>query len=78
MDKEMFLYIGDVTHYNEDERAEISKKVVVRASSFVEAVQQIENWYGNELISLNLTCVEDQLITICDECYERLLKGDIE
>ena len=77
MDKEMFLYIGDVTHYNEDERAEISKKVVVRASSFVEAVQQIENWYGNELISLNLTCVEDQLITICDECYERLLKGDL-
>lgn len=78
MDKEMFLYIGDVTHYNDEKRAEISKKVVVRASSFVEAVQQIENWYGVELISLSLTCVEDQLITICDECYERLLKGDIE
>ena len=74
----MFLYIGEVTYYEEDERAEISKKVVVRASSFVEAAQQIENWYGVELISLSLTCVEDQLITICDECYERLLKGDIE
>lgn len=78
MDKEMFLYIGDVTHYNDEKRAEISKKIVVRASSFVEAVQQIENWYGNELTSLNLTMVEDQLITICDECYERLLKGDLE
>ena len=78
MDKEMFLYIGEVTHYNDEKRAEISKKVVVRASTFVEAVQQIENWYGNELISLNLTEVEDQPITICDECYERLLKGDIE
>ncbi len=78
MDKEMFLYIGDVTHYNDEERAEISKKVVVRASTFAEAVQQIENRYGKELISLSLTCVEDQLITICDECYKRLLKGDYE
>ena len=78
MDKEMFLYIGDVTHYNDEKRAEISKKVVARAFSFVEAVQQIENWYGKELSSLNLTSVEDQLITICDECCDRLLKGDYE
>ena len=78
MDKEMYLFIGEVTYYDEDERAEISKKVAVRASSFVEAVQQIEHWYGNELMSLSLTSVEDQLITICDECCDRLLKGDLE
>ena len=51
MDKEMCLFIGEVTYYDEDKGAEISKKVVVRASSFVEAVQQIEHWYGNELRS---------------------------
>lgn len=78
MDKEKFLFIGDVAHYNPDSQMEISKKVAVRASSFVEAVQQIENWYGDELISLNLMGVDDQLITICDDCYERLLKGDYE
>ena len=78
MDKEMCLFIGEATYDDEDKGAEISKKVVVRASTFVEAVQQIENWYGVELISLNFTSVEDQLITICDECYERLLKGDLE
>lgn len=78
MDKEMFLFIGEVEYYDEDKGAEIPKKVVVRASTFVEAVQQIEGWYGNALTSLNLTMVEDQLITICDECYEKLLKGDIE
>lgn len=78
MDKEMFLFIGEVVHYNDEMRAEISKKVAVRASSFVEAVQQIETWYGNELTHLSLTGVEDQLITICDECYDRLLKGDYE
>lgn len=78
MDKEKFLFIGEVAHYNPDMQTEISKKVAVRASTFVEAVQQIENWYGDELISLNLMGVEDQLITICDECYERLLKGDYE
>lgn len=76
MDKEMYLFIGEITY--EDKCAEISKKIAVRASSFVEAVQQIKYWYGNELMSLSLTCVEDQLITICDECYERLLKGDLE
>lgn len=78
MDKEMYLFIGEVTYYDEDKGAEIFKKVVVRASSFVEAVQQIENWYGKELTSLNLTSIEDQLITICDECCDRLLKGDLE
>ena len=78
MDKDMYLFIGEVTYYDEDECAEISKKVVVRAHNFVEAVQQIENWYGNELSSLNLTSVEDQLITICDECCDRLLKGAYE
>ena len=75
---EMFLFVGEVIYYDVDSSDEIPKKVVVRAYSFVEAVQQIENWYGNELTSLNLTMVEDQPITICDECYERLLKGDIE
>lgn len=78
MDKEMYLFIGEVTYYDEDKGAEISKKVAVRASTFVEAVQQIEGWYGNELSSLSLTSVEDQLITICDECCDRLLKGDYE
>lgn len=78
MDEEMYLFIGEATYYDEDKGAEISKKVVVRASSFVEAVQQIENWYGKELTSLSFTGVEDQLITICNECYERLLKGDLE
>lgn len=74
----MFLFVGEVVHYNDEMRAEISKKVAVRAYSFVEAVQQIEAWYGNELTYLSLTGIEDQLITICDECYERLLKGDFE
>lgn len=78
MDKEMFLFVGEVTYYDANNHDEIPKKVVVRAFTFVEAVQQIEDWYGNVLTSLNLTMVEDQLITICDECYERLLKGDIE
>lgn len=78
MDKEMYLFIGEVTYYDEDKDAEISKKVAVRASSFVKAVQQIEDWYGNDLTSLSFTSVEDQLITICDECCERLLKGDLE
>ena len=75
---EMFLFVGEVIYYDADSNDEIPKKVVVRASSFVEAVQQIEDWYGNELTSLNLTSVDDLLITICDECYERLLTGDIE
>ena len=76
--EEMFLFVGEVIYYDADSNDEIPKKVVVRASSFIDAVQQIEAFYGNELTSLNLTMVEDQPITICDECYERLLKGDIE
>lgn len=75
---EMFLFVGEVIYYDSDNYDEIPKKVVVRAFNFVEAVQQIEAFYGNELLSLNLTSVEDQPIIICDECYERLLKGDIE
>ena len=78
MDKEMYFFIGEATYYDEDKGAEISKKVVVRASSFVEAVQQIEHWYGKELMSLSLTSIEDQLITSCDECCDRLLKGDYD
>lgn len=78
MDEEMYLFIGEVTYYDSDSHDEISKKVAVRAFNFVEAVRQIEGWYGNELTSLNLTNVGDRLIIICDECYERLLKGDLE
>ena len=73
---EQFVFIGEATYYNDDERKEVSKKFVVRAPSFVEAAQRVENWYGNELIAFNLIALEDQLVIICDDCYNRLLKGE--
>lgn len=42
---------------------------LLRASSFAEAVQEIEKYFGDELNSFTITCREDYLGEITKECY---------
>ena len=68
-----YTYLFKVEHLSE-----ISKRLEfayhsIRAKSFVEAVEVIESFYGNEIEKVEVTCVEDVFGLISKETYEKLL-----
>ena len=72
----MWVFLFKVNYYSSVDEAERKAFSVIRAISFAEAVEEIERYYGNDLCSFTVTCLEDDLIQISEETYNKMLKGE--
>lgn len=59
--------------YDENERFDYG---VIMCSTYSAAAHEIEAYYGNELIEMNLYAVEEGPLTLNKEMYEQIKKGD--
>lgn len=51
---ELWYYEYIVTHYDEISNENISSKGVISATSYTDAMQKLEDYYGDELCSVDL------------------------
>ena len=72
----MFVYLFKVESYNSIDNETVTAYHAVRAEKFVDAVEQVENYYGLELCGFTVDCLEDDLIQISEETYNKMLKGE--
>lgn len=70
----MVFFLFKVKYYDGVERKAFS---VIRATSFTDAVKEIERYYRDKILSFTVTCLEDDLVQISEETYNKMLKGVI-
>lgn len=73
----MYVYLFKVEYYDSINNKTQKLFHAVRAEKFVDAVEQVENYYGNELCGFTVDCLEDDLIQISEETYNKMLKGEL-
>ena len=64
---------------NENEYAgrEVEEFISIRANTFSEAMQYIEDFYGDDLLSVELIITTTELIKLSKEEYERIKNTEI-
>lgn len=70
-----YSYLFKCTWYNEVRDCSENVHHIILADNFTDAVEQVENYYKNELESFEVTCIDDSLPAITEECYNVLLNG---
>ena len=73
----MYVFLFEVEYYDSFKDKTITAYHAVRAEKFVDAVEQVEDYYGNELCGFTVDCLEDDLIQISEETYNKMLKGEL-
>ena len=72
----MYVFLFEVEYYDSFKDKTITAYHAIRDEKFVNAVEQLENYYGNELCGFTVTCLDDDLIQISEETYNKMLKGE--
>ena len=72
----MYAFLFDVEFYDHIDDKTVTAYHAVRAEKFTNAVEQVEDYYGNDLCGFTVTCLEDDLIRISEETYNKMLKGE--
>lgn len=73
----MNVFLFEINYYDSIEEVEKKAFSVIRTNSFTEAVEEIENYYKDELISFTVNWISDDLIFISEETYNRMLRGEL-
>lgn len=73
----MNVFLFKIKYY--DGVDEVERKVfsVIRAESYTEAVGEIEEYYNDELIGFTVDWIDDGLIFISEEAYDKMLNGEL-
>lgn len=74
---ERFVYMFKVELYYEGCNNEMKSKTVhgaIQATSFTNATIQLEEYYGDELESVSLTCLDYGLITFPEDLVPQIQK----
>lgn len=67
-------YIADIQWYNEVDTNAEQDKILLTATNYAEAMQQIDEWYGSDnIISIKLEYLHETPITI-DDSIAKMLK----
>lgn len=68
---EKFSVLAKVTWYFEGEYC-IDHFVLTWIPDFTEAIHEIEEYYGTDIVNIELTVLADPFVTIDADLYERL------
>lgn len=74
----MWNYLFKVNYWDSDAGEHGEEKVeflMIQADTAVNAVEQLEDYYRDELCSFECNIFEYEPIHICEECYEKYKKG---
>jgi hypothetical protein len=72
----MFKFLFKVEYYDSIDEVERKAFSIIRTTSFTEAVEKIERYFKKDLLSFTVTCLEDDLVQISEEAYNKMLKGE--
>ena len=73
----MYIYLFKVEFYDTISNETITAYNVIRDETFVNAVEQLEHYYGDDLCGFTVNCLDDDLIKISEETYNKMLKGEL-
>lgn len=69
-----WTFMCQVEFWSEDDCEEKVAYHAIRANSFAECAQELEDYYGKELTAIKLTALESTLIDIGKEMYEQTIE----
>ena len=73
----MNVFLFKVKYYDSVDEVERKAFSVIRAESYTEAVEEIEEYYGEDLLGFTVDWIEDDLIFITEEIYDKMLNGEL-
>jgi hypothetical protein len=72
----MFTFLFKAVYWDDCDSTECTRYHVLRAESFVDAVSELENFYGKELLHFEVHALEDFFGEISESEYNRMLQED--
>jgi hypothetical protein len=75
--KERFTAICAITFFDPDANTAKEYIVLTNVGSFQEAMEQIEEYYGNDLAAVNITLAPDRFYNITKEQYNTIIDATI-
>lgn len=63
-----YIFLAKVKIYNDPDTTETTSWHALTASSFADAANIIEDFYGNEMESMSLEMISDLSLLTIDEC----------
>jgi hypothetical protein len=73
----MNVYLFKVKYYDTVDNVERKAFSVIRAESYTKAVEELEGYYGEELLGFTVDWIDDGLIFIPEEVYDKMLNGEL-
>lgn len=73
----MNIYLFKIKYYDSIDEVERKTFSVIRAESFATAVEEIEEYYGEDLLGFTIDWIDDGLIFIPEEGYDKMLNGEL-
>ena len=73
----MNVFLFKVRYYDSDDKVERKAFGVTRAESYATVVEEIEEYYGEDLLGFTVDWIDDGLIFITEEVYDKMLNGEL-
>lgn len=73
----MNVYLFKVRYYDTVDDVEGKAFSIIRAESYAKAVKEVEGYYGKELLGFTVDWIDDGLIFISEEVYDKMLNGEL-
>ena len=71
-----FTAIVKVRYYNIELKPAKENIAVTNVATFAEAAQQIEDWYGDDLISFDIELIGDRFLLLTDEEVKSIMEKE--
>lgn len=71
-----FTAIVKVRYYDIELNPTKENIAVTNIATFAEAAQQIEDWYGNDLISFDIELIGDRFLLLTDEEVKSIMEKE--
>lgn len=76
MDK--YIALAVIQYYNSaEEKIETEYIVLTGVSTFVEAMSQIEDYYGEDLEVCEISFHEGPILHVSEEAFDKIVKGEL-
>ena len=73
----MNVFLFKVKYYNSVDEVERKAFTIIRAESFTKAVEELEGYYEDDLIGFTADWIDDGLVFISEEVYDKMLNGEL-
>lgn len=72
----MNVFLFKVKYYDSVNEVERKAFTIIRAYSLTDAVKEIEEYYQDDILGFTVDWIDDGLIFVSEEVYNKMLKGE--